>query len=230
MLSAIITRLVRRLKSSPGIYFPMLGLRPKLGILAAGEGTGLVIEGFPRCGNTFAVVAFELAQEQSVKIAHHLHVPAQIIYAVRHHIPVLVLIRNPVDAVISYMIRDRRITIEDGLNEYIWFYSYVLKYRDQVVLAEFESVTGNYGDVIMRLNERFHTRFSLFEHTAENEAEVFRAIEGYSQKIQSGEAGVARPSESRAEQKKELMEKIMLPEYKVLRERAGSLYHRLVNG
>ena len=43
--------------------------------------TQLVIEGFPRSANTFARVAFNAAQSGRVRIAHGLHVPAQVVRA-----------------------------------------------------------------------------------------------------------------------------------------------------
>ena len=44
--------------------------------------TQLVIEGFPRSANTFAVITFWHLQPKKVIVAHHQHVPAQIIRAV----------------------------------------------------------------------------------------------------------------------------------------------------
>ena len=38
--------------------------------------TELVIEGFPRSANTFAVLAFDYAQPDDVKLAHQLHAPS----------------------------------------------------------------------------------------------------------------------------------------------------------
>ena len=64
----------------------------------------VVIEGFPRSGNSFARRAFIMAQDETfdvTRIAHHLHVPAQVIRAARWRIPTLVLIRRPKDAVLS---------------------------------------------------------------------------------------------------------------------------------
>ena len=40
--------------------------------------TELVIEAFPRSANTFATVAFQLSQPAPVRVAHHLHAPAQV--------------------------------------------------------------------------------------------------------------------------------------------------------
>jgi len=56
--------------------------------------TEVVIDGFPRSGNTFAVVAFRQAQSRRVSVAHHGHVPALAIEAHRRGVPALVLIRE----------------------------------------------------------------------------------------------------------------------------------------
>jgi pimeloyl-ACP methyl ester carboxylesterase len=53
--------------------------------------TDVVIEGFPRTGNTFAVTAFVMAQPGFVSVAHHVHVPAQVISAERLGVPALLL-------------------------------------------------------------------------------------------------------------------------------------------
>jgi len=74
---------------------------------AVDRATELVIEGFARSGNTFAVAAFSLAQPRPVRLAHHLHAPAQVLLAARMGIPCIVLVRDPVDAVASRLIRRR---------------------------------------------------------------------------------------------------------------------------
>lgn len=65
--------------------------------LIVGRGTDIVIEGFPRTGNTFAVVAFKNVQDRNYQIAHHLHIISQVKKAVSNNVPVIVLVRNPVD-------------------------------------------------------------------------------------------------------------------------------------
>jgi hypothetical protein len=52
--------------------------------------TEIVIEGYPRSGNTFAVVAFRLAQGREIEIAHHLHAAAQIKRAARLDVPAFI--------------------------------------------------------------------------------------------------------------------------------------------
>lgn len=152
-------------RSRPAVYYGMHRLRGKHLDVAVSQDTQLVIEGFPRCGNTFAVVAFQQAQKCKPNLAHHLYVPARVIRAARWRIPALVLIRNPVDAVTSLMIRHPRITGRQALFYYASFYEAVEGYRDAYVLGRFEEVTEDYGKVIERINERFGTGFAPFEST-----------------------------------------------------------------
>jgi hypothetical protein len=139
--------------------------------------TELVIEGFPRSANSFAFWAFRFSQDRPVKIAHHVHVPAQVIYAVKHEIPSLVLIREPADAVIALKIRYPWIAIKDALYAYKVFYKRIQPYFEGFVLATFEDVTTDYGEVIRKVNEKFGTRFNVFEHSPENVRRVFSLIE-----------------------------------------------------
>lgn len=133
-----------------------------------GKETEIVIEGFPRSGNTFALLAFETAQPRPVAIAHHSHAPAQVIRAVRRGIPTLILIRRPADAVLSWVIRDRHISVRQALRRYIGLYSRVMLHRDGYVVELFEEVTSDFGELISRINERFGTSFSPFVHSEEN--------------------------------------------------------------
>src|SRR5687768_15078094 len=88
----------------PSLYLSMV--RRKYWGQIVEAGTELVIEAFPRSGNTFAVVAFQLAQARPVKIAHHLHAAAQVTRGVRLRKPTLVLIRDPLKAVSSHLVRE----------------------------------------------------------------------------------------------------------------------------
>ena len=66
-----------------------------------GSRTELVIDGFTRSATTFAVYAFQLAQDRPIRLAHHLHAPAQLIEAARRGIPTMALIREPQGAILS---------------------------------------------------------------------------------------------------------------------------------
>ncbi|MGD1922294.1 MAG: hypothetical protein ACFCAD_27420 [Pleurocapsa sp.] len=51
--------------------------------------TDIVIEGYPRSGNTFASSAVRIAQTKPVKIAYRLHAPTQLICAAKMVIPAI---------------------------------------------------------------------------------------------------------------------------------------------
>ena len=171
------------------------------------RGTQIVIEGYPRSGNTFAVTAFMQAQDKEVRVAHHLHVPTQIIRAAHWRIPALVLIREPADAVSSLMVREPLITARYALNYYVSFYRTVAKYPNAYVLGTFHEVTNDFGATIGRINTKFGTRFAAFEHTEDNLKTVFARIEKLNVINDDGsENRVARPSAARTEPKNSLRE------------------------
>jgi len=185
----------------PTIYLPVCWIRPKTRQITVSKDTEIVIEGFPRSANTFAVAAFTFAQELPVKIARHLHAPAQVIVAARRGIPCIVLIRKPRDAVLSLLVRAPHISAEQALKDYIRFYSSVAPYCDKYVVGRFEEVTTDFGEVIRWVNAHFGTNFKLFEHSDENLRKVFQIVEEMD-KQDTGlrevkEQTVARPSPHR---------------------------------
>jgi hypothetical protein len=193
--------------------------------------TQLVIEGFPRSANSFARVAFNRAQKGTVRIATGLHVPAQVIRAARWRIPTLVLIRRPKDAVLSFAIRDP-ISVEQALRYYLSFYETVEDYGYAYVLGTFEEVTGDFGGVIQRLNDRFETSFSPFRHDERNVELVLARVERNS-KRKFGEAHwehkASRPVAAREETKRELEQGLKDPEVVRLLSRAEDVYARLTS-
>jgi hypothetical protein len=163
----------------PDVYFTLFRLlRTRKDLSrAVTPDTQLVIEGFPRSGNSFARRAFIMAQDQGfdkTRIAHHLHVPAQVVRAAQWQIPTLVLIRRPKDAVLSLAIRDP-ISVDQALRYYVSFYETAEKYRDAYVLGLFEEVTEDFGQVIKRINDKFGTTFSRFVTTKRTSANCLNA-------------------------------------------------------
>lgn len=158
----------------------------------------LVIEGFPRSANTFAVVAFRQAQGMETPMAHHLHSEAQVLAGVKRELPVMVLIRHPFDAVRSLLIRQPNIGARDAFKRWTNFYEAASKVKEQILIAEFSQVTSNFGAVIDQLNSRFGTTYRPFSHTGENVQLVYREIEKVNNEFDSGrETHVARPSGER---------------------------------
>lgn len=152
--------------------------------------TDIVIEGFPRCANSFAVRAFRMDNdpEGKLKIATHFHSPAQVRLGVKWKIPTLVLIRHPDEAVVSFpalaiqlnkhglakaseaMLRQQ---VHYWTRRYAQFYERIQPLREHIVVADFSETTKDFGQVIQRINQKYGTHFIPFSHTEERVGEIF---------------------------------------------------------
>jgi hypothetical protein len=233
MVSAIKERTRRYAARHPSLFFGIYSARPRYRDLLVDRNTQVVIEGFPRSGNTFAVWAFREAQgERDVRVAHHLHAPAQIIRAAELGVPALVLIRAPEDAALSLMLRDPRFSARSALGYYASFYESVAHYRDSFVLGLFEEVVRDYGAVIELVNDRFGTDFRPFEHTEENVARVFSLIEEAHRAKRRDvvrEDQIAIPSDAKARLKDALRGELRSPELAPLLTRSRAAYESLTS-
>lgn len=214
----------------PAVFFPVYSTLRGDSPQVVKPDTEILIEGFPRSANSFAVVAFRRAQRRKVRLANNLHVPAQIIRAAKWGIPALLLIRAPKDAVASLAIRDP-ISIGRALKYYVSFYETAADYKDFFVLGLFEDVTSEYGAVIERINARFGTDFMPFRHTGRNVERVFERIEEVYERDFSGassmEEAVSRPSSTRGGAKRRLEGELEDPRHRELLARAEAVYELL---
>lgn len=252
-------RLRTHLSEHPAIYLPFARHKyPGPSPQVISSRTELVIDGYTRSATTFAVYALQLSQERPVRLAHHLHAPAQFIEAARRGIPALLLIREPQGAILSQLIREPGVTLGDALVAYSRFYTCLLQYRDTFVVGEFEQVTHEFGRVVRRLNDRFGTSFVEFVHSDANRRECleFIKLRGTLSKtvlgFESGEVSrnqlqrelqavacggkppEARdawiPSEDRERAKAALREQWLQPSLAKLRDRAQLVYQAFVDG
>lgn len=213
----------------PKLFFPLVNIRESSRKLAINQETEIVIEGFPRSGNSFAVGAFRSAQSQPVNIATHLHAPAQIILACRKNIPTLVVIRNPVDAVVSLKalciecntqtqeIIESSYDFKVLLKSYINFYKAIIPYRNRFIVGKFEETTKDFSKIVFKINHHFGTKFAKFEHTESNVRQVFDR--------QGFHAG---PTLQRQELKRALTKEIEQAKYQSLISKAEEVYQQFL--
>lgn len=126
-----------------------------------------MIEGFGGSANSFAVYAFEAAQPKKLKIAHHLHITAQIKDAAKRGVPVFLIIRNPVDAVTSLLSRDYYPSARQGFVDYFKFYKDILPYKENLLIAPFEVLTSDIASLISQVNEKYGTTYATTLNMAE---------------------------------------------------------------
>src|SRR5215470_1179162 len=170
-------RLRTRFTEYPSLYLPFARYKyPGPSPEVISSATELVIDGYTRCASTFAVYALQLAQPVPVRLAHHLHAPAQLVAAARAGVPALAVIREPRGALLSQLIREPDVALRDALIAYARFYQRLLPCRDRLVVADFEEVTKDFGAVTRRVNDRFGTTFAEFEPSEQNTQRCFELI------------------------------------------------------
>lgn len=218
-----------RVAPYPWIALPVARIRSRSG---HGEvvrsDSDVVIEGYPRSANQFSVAAFRLAQDRPMKVAHHTHAPGNVIAGLRRHVPALVLVREPQDAVLEFVLARPALTVEQALKGWVRFYEPLLPWRAHLAVGPFSLVTADFGMVVRRVNERFGTAFKEFEHTEENVLECFRQINADWQTRLSPESTdfhryVGRPSAVRDRWKDDLRSSFEASPAE-LRSRAASMY------
>ncbi len=219
-----IVRVRRFCGRHPLLYFPLVKVVKPRTFPWAGVSrrTEIVIEGPSGSGNTFAYVAFAMAQPRPVYVAHHCHVPASIIRGIQFQIPTMVLLRTPADAVASALTRLSHLTLREALQDYCSFYQTVLPFRDRVVVARFDRVTADYGAVIEEVNQRFGSAFEPFRHTEENVRRCFQDMNSRSRGWEKNQ-----PDQSRRESRKSVKGQLAHSPNRSLYNRALQLYEDL---
>lgn len=214
---------------TPYLWDAAMLVRPDKRITLARRDTAIVIEGFPRSGNTFSVAAFVVANGPGHHIGRHLHGAPHLIRAVRLGVPGVLLIRRPLDAVASFVVRWPDLAPHDVLVEYVDFYRTAWRVRTKVVVAPFELVVSDFGAVVDAVNARFGTTFARYTETPENKEAAFELVEQMNREECHGklvETHVGRPSGERTSGKVLVRDAVRSPGTKALLAQAEELYER----
>lgn len=172
-------RLLRRAKyavgDQPALMPLFLRLTPEGTRRAITDKTDIVIEGFPRSGNTFAVFALRDANPQ-LSVASHIHHHGPIRIAAKRNLPLLVVIREPVECLSSYLIAGPHGQPQGVLEEYCSYHWALRETGSAAVIATFDQVTTGYAEVIERLRARFKIDLVPYTNSPEADARVFDGI------------------------------------------------------
>ncbi len=234
-ISASLRRALRHLRIEVGDHPILLPL-----VLRVTEGgveravtpeTELVVAGYPRSGNTFALTGIRRAQPRDVSTSSHIHTPSQVLRAVRLGRPTLLVVRDPVDAATSLLIAAPYLRPGLALKEWIRFHERVLGVRAGCVVASFERVTTDLDGVVDDLNARFRTSFRRPGRDGPTSEAILADIEQDDARKRGGVASerhVPRPSSERDAMKAELRTAFRAERLGPLVDRAGALYRELV--
>jgi hypothetical protein len=121
--------------------------------------TSVVVEGYLGSGTTWTSEVLRLANPGAV-VAYHRHRAAQVAEGLRQALPVVILVRDPVDAISSILVRQPGRRAKAEVARYEVFYRACLPAADRVVVATFEQATGDVDEVIRRVNRRFGSGFN----------------------------------------------------------------------
>jgi hypothetical protein len=233
LLRSLLFELRIYLGNYPFLFFNLYGLKKKNKKLFIKNDTELVIAAYPRTGNTFFVVALQYIQKQPISIAHHLHVPALALEGVKRKLPVVVLIRNPKDAIVSLLIRETHISIDQALRAYIQFHEPLIKDKENILVIGFDQFTEDFQTAVSCINSRFN--LNLDNYTKKdpfNKELVFNEIENINKTFNKNklvETMVSRPSDSRRKAKELNLKLLEQNKYKTKLDECIDIYDELIS-
>ena len=137
------------------------------------RGDDMLIEGYPRSANSFAYYTFLLSQNNPLKVGNHTHSPSQFALARKYKIPAMLVIRQPVDAVLSYILYDQNLSALTALERYVSFHKPLIANPTGFVVAPFDEVITDFGESMRRLNSHFNCSFVVFSHDEANVKKIY---------------------------------------------------------
>jgi len=189
----------------------------------------LVCEGFPRSGNSFAEAALHLCRP-GLTLAHHRHVAAQVLSGLKIGVPVLVLIRDPLEAVSSAILRlDGRADPAWLIAEWLQFHTAIKPHLDQIVLSDFPVTTGNFETVLAALNSRYGLGLTPPADLASAAyAEITRISQQRGSPTLNYGTQISAEDKARRTATLQAIREVLIHSYGLQLQRAQALYERVV--
>lgn len=188
--------------------------------------TKVVIDGFPRSGNSFFVALMAVTQPPELSMSHHLHSAAHIKEGVNRGLPVIVIVRKPNQATLAYCAYDRNVPLKESLLDWISFYEQVLALpKKSYALAHFDKFIENGNDVINEINQTFDALLKNFNHT-NSEISAKKYLEETSLAA-FGRQHQSQPSQKRTLYKESIKNELESDSLRPLLEKAERVYRKL---
>ena len=137
--------------------------------------TELVVEGFPRSANMFCVNYIEHVLGENgkkIKIAHHTHSELNVILGQKLDKAGLILVREPIDALVSYLIYYDGVKIDKAIDRYLKFYETVSIVKGEWPFVDFSKVTKDFNSLIFAINEKFDLGYPTSRDSTEAALDV----------------------------------------------------------
>ncbi|MFK7921331.1 MAG: hypothetical protein AB8H47_05215 [Bacteroidia bacterium] len=200
--------------------------------LAYHKGRNLCIEGFPRSANTYSVLLVEKFATEELSIAHHLHLPVQMKRAVQDGVPAVLLIREPMAAITSLLLREEKVSIWSAFHWYNSFHESLIPIKDQLIIWTFEKMIHHPLDCIAELEAQTGL-VSLAGKTEVDNETIFQEIDQLD-KVEKADSNLkhvnSRPNAEKAKAKKALKDQIVNdPRWESHRKQANKHYQFFTN-
>ena len=230
----LVRRLLRRCKyfvgSHPSLLPILWRLTPGGLSKAITRNTQLVVEGFPRSGNTFFAESISYFLGPDFSIASHAHHIAQIRLAVARGIPCVVLVRHPVEVLASYLIAGPHARPKDVLREYATYHSQILRLVDEVQVVTFGQAINDFQRTMERVSSRWNLSLVPESFTESDRERILERIDENHRRLfpkDPLERGVARPSRVRTELNVKVRRELSDPEHKEKLDLCVQLFEKL---
>jgi hypothetical protein len=116
--------------------------------------TEIVVDSFPRCGNTFLYHLLRETQPPGTRIAHHMHSAGHLAMGSRLGIPTISIVRHPQDACLSLIIRNPKAQAKDTLLNYLHFHMTLSKLK-KVYIVDFNLLIHNTDKAFIYITKRY---------------------------------------------------------------------------
>lgn len=163
--------------------------------------TELHLTGFPRSANTYCYNILKVVFP-SLILRTHIHTTASIKLALRHRVPTLVLVRDPVSTCCSLLLKHHLEPspkeVESLLKDYIEYHDFVSSNKERFRILKFEDVVSSPGFIVRSVSE--YLKFSMSSAEIEAKAqEGQRLVE--LKESQKAVEGSSLPNETRKKMK-----------------------------
>lgn len=169
------------------------------------QNTRLVVEGYPRSGNSFTVDMLAVCGGSRLRreeMAHHTHEIENLLLADACGIPKMILIREPEDAILSYMIFSGR-PVAACAERYARFYRCARNLLSNAIIVHFRDAIADFRTVACRLNALGNYGIPQDQDFSLRHQEALALLRGRaSDDPERAARQVAAPSEKREEMKK----------------------------
>lgn len=140
--------------------------------------TTVVVDSYPRCGNSFFEAAFNMAQKGREVVAHHSHAAGQVLAGVKKGLPCIVLIREPEAAISSfYEMSEGKYSIQLLTREFVTFYSSLLPVIDKLIIVETSMMEARFRNLMVHLHDQYGLKVEPYEIDTAMRAQLFRVVD-----------------------------------------------------